>query len=252
MLGRLATLVLLLGVGVAPAIVSSPSEAAVAPAATKVTARAAAARVAVGNPVRVAGRVSGRSARAVVLLQRKRGDSWVLVKRARVRADRTYAVRTKARRGANRFRVKVPRTQRLRGGTSRVVTVRGVRRTGDARLREARAVILRETNAYRDSQGLAALKPMAALNGVAQRWSVRMADTGRFEHNPDYAAQYPDGWSRAAENIAMGYSRDRVVDAWIDSPGHRANLVGAYTHLGIGVAWDRRGRPYYTQNFAAY
>nr|WP_227467372.1 CAP domain-containing protein [Nocardioides lijunqiniae] len=111
---------------------------------------------------------------------------------------------------------------------------------------------MRETNAYRDSQGLAALKPMAALNGVAQRWSVRMADTGRFEHNPDYAAQYPDGWSRAAENIAMGYSRDRVVDAWIDSPGHRANLVGAYTHLGIGVAWDRRGRPYYTQNFAAY
>lgn len=250
MLGRLATLVLLLGVGLAPALVSSPAADAAAP--TKVSARAAKSRVPVGSPVRVAGRVTGPSARATVLLQRKRGDSWVLVKRARVGADRTYALRATVRRGVNRLRVRVPRTHRLRGGTSHVVTVRGVRRSGAARVREARAIILRETNQYRASQGLGALKPMAALHGVAQRWSARMASTGRFEHNPDFAAQYPAGWSRAGENIAMGYRRDKVVDAWIGSPGHRANLLGDYTHLGIGVAWDRKGRPYYTQDFAAY
>ncbi|MCD4534568.1 CAP domain-containing protein [Nocardioides sp. cx-169] len=244
------TLLLLLGVGLGPALVASPASAA--PGPTTVTLRAAAAQVPVSKTVRLSGRVSGASARALVVLQRKAGERWVLVKRSRVRPNRTYAFAPRVRLGVNRFRVRVLRTPRLRPATSRVVLVRGARPAATAQVREVRAVVLRDTNEFRASQGKPALKAMAALDDVAQRWSARMARTGVFEHNPDYAGQYPSGWTRAGENIAYGYLLGEVVDAWIASPGHRENLLGDYTHLGIGVAWDAEGRPYYTQNFGKY
>ena len=56
---------------------------------------------------------------------------------------------------------------------------------------------------------------------------------------------------RAGENIAWGYrSASEVVDAWMDSPGHRANILncGAKS-IGAGVAWAKDGTPYYTQVF---
>ena len=38
----------------------------------------------------------------------------------------------------------------------------------------------------------------------------------------------------------------------MNSPGHRANILGDYNSIGIGVAKDANGRNYYTQNFAKY
>jgi hypothetical protein len=44
-----------------------------------------------------------------------------------------------------------------------------------------------------------------------------------------------------------------AVTGWMNSPGHRANLLdGGFTHIGIGVARGPNGEVYITQNFCAY
>ena len=62
----------------------------------------------------------------------------------------------------------------------------------------------------------------------------------------------PRGWTRAAENVAYGYNVTSVVDAWMNSPGHRANILGDFTHIGVGVAKGSDGQLYYVQNFGKY
>lgn len=53
------------------------------------------------------------------------------------------------------------------------------------------------------------------------------------------------------ENLAFGYlTPQSVVQAWMNSPGHRANILNPnFTQLGIGVAWTTDGFPYYTLMF---
>ena len=70
-----------------------------------------------------------------------------------------------------------------------------------------------------------------------------MKDNRYFAHNsPVYGTPYEMMRSfgitfrSAGENIAKGYaSPQTVVNAWMNSPGHRANILNAsYTHIGVG------------------
>jgi len=113
--------------------------------------------------------------------------------------------------------------------------------------------ILDDTNAYRRTLGRSPLKLLPALNRISGTWAYQMHQTCDFKHNPNYTSGYPSGWRRAAENIAGGQSFLSVVAAWIASLGHRLNILGDYTHIGIGYyfgsnCYDR----YYVQNFAKY
>jgi uncharacterized protein YkwD len=112
------------------------------------------------------------------------------------------------------------------------------------------ATIVAQTNAARTAKGLPALKRNPAMDAVAQAWAVTMAATG-YRHNPEYTLQIPKGWYLAAENIAMGYSSSTVVRAWLDSPGHYANIMGEHTDIGVGY-FVADGTTYLVQNFAAY
>jgi uncharacterized protein YkwD len=56
-------------------------------------------------------------------------------------------------------------------------------------------------------------------------------------------------WSNAGENVALDYSAAGAVEAWIGSPGHRANIEGQYDVTGVGVATGRNGSMYFTQIF---
>jgi uncharacterized protein YkwD len=59
--------------------------------------------------------------------------------------------------------------------------------------------------------------------------------------------------SPQSENIAWGYREGKdVLTAWMQSPGHRANLANCSAKsVGIGVAFAANGNPYYTQDFGS-
>lgn len=99
------------------------------------------------------------------------------------------------------------------------------------------------TNKERAKQGLPALKIDAELSKVAREKSRDMAANGYFSHNsPTYGSpfdmmkQFGIRYSTAGENIAKGQrSPQEVVNAWMNSEGHRANIMNAkYTHIGVG------------------
>jgi uncharacterized protein YkwD len=118
------------------------------------------------------------------------------------------------------------------------------------------AAILTLVNAARAQHGCAPLAASAALTTLAQSFSDEMAARGFFSHTD------PDGrtpWDRAralgitdlgGENIARGQQTpDAVMTAWLNSPGHRANILDcAYHSLGVGVFYGPGG-PWWTQDF---
>ncbi|WP_370327459.1 CAP domain-containing protein [Euzebya sp.] len=101
-------------------------------------------------------------------------------------------------------------------------------------------------NSARAAQGLAPLVVNAELRGVAQGWSAQLRDAGRLSHNPHYADQYTGQRSRMGENVgtatAPGWSADTLVarlhEAFMASSGHRANILGDYNQVGVGVVID--------------
>jgi uncharacterized protein YkwD len=122
------------------------------------------------------------------------------------------------------------------------------------------SAIIDLTNEERMQQGLPALRGEARLSRAAQLQAEQAARAARLDHILS-DAQYPRpedrlaaagyAWQAYAENLASGYPDARsVVEGWIESPDHRANIVGtAFTQIGAGHALDASGRPYYAQVF---
>ncbi|MFE6222833.1 CAP domain-containing protein [Streptomyces sp. NPDC057854] len=118
--------------------------------------------------------------------------------------------------------------------------------------------VLSLVNAERAKAGCGPLTANATLARAAQGHSADMAARDFFDHtNPDgdgpgervTAAGYP--WSTYGENIAKGQTTaEQVMEAWMNSPGHRANILNCdFKELGVGVHTD--GGPYWTQVFGA-
>ena len=110
-------------------------------------------------------------------------------------------------------------------------------------------------NAERAKYGLAALTLDETLCGCARVKSQDMHDQGYFSHtSPTYGSPFDMmrafgvSYRTAGENIAMGYATPAaVVEAWMNSEGHRANILSAnYTTLGVGYVEDGG---YWTQWF---
>ena len=116
---------------------------------------------------------------------------------------------------------------------------------------DAVAQILADTNALRAAGGLAPLVESTTMDTVAQNWSAQMYANGSLTHNPNYSTQIPTGWTGAAENIASGYTVTTVVEAWHQSAGHYANIMGGYNSIGIGY-YEANGQTYFTQDFGNY
>ena len=115
--------------------------------------------------------------------------------------------------------------------------------------------VIRLVNAERAKYGLAALTEDAALTRTARMKSQDMRDRGYFDHNsPTYGTPFQLMKSQgityrtAGENIAMGYrTPEAVVNAWMNSAGHRANILNAsYTKIGVGYVESGN---YWTQHF---
>lgn len=115
--------------------------------------------------------------------------------------------------------------------------------------------VLELTNQERAKAGVPALKLDVELSKVAREKSRDMQSKGYFDHNsPTYGSpfdmmkQFGISYTTAGENIAMGQqSPEEVVQAWMNSEGHRKNIMNAnFTHLGVGHVADGN---YWTQMF---
>ena len=113
-------------------------------------------------------------------------------------------------------------------------------------------------NKERVKRGLAPLTFNAELSRVARFKSQDMIDKHYFSHqSPTYGSPFQMmekfglKFSAGGENIAFGQrSAAEVMNAWMNSPGHRANILSeAYTHIGVGVAKMHNGTLYWTQMF---
>lgn len=108
---------------------------------------------------------------------------------------------------------------------------------------ERQVVVL--VNQIRTSNGLKELKLNDSLASVARTKAEDMSNNGYFSHtSPTYGTPFDmikaSGikYSTAGENIAKGYkTAQAVVDGWMNSPGHKANILNAsYTQIGVGYA----------------
>lgn len=116
--------------------------------------------------------------------------------------------------------------------------------------------VVRLVNVERARYGLSALSADGELSRGARVKSQDMRDKGYFAHeSPTYGTPFQMmkafgiSYRTAGENIAYGYSTpEKVVSAWMNSEGHRANILNAsYTRLGVGYVADGH---YWTQWFA--
>jgi uncharacterized protein YkwD len=122
-----------------------------------------------------------------------------------------------------------------------------------------RTNILNRTNQHRRNVGAPALTRSPSLTNACQRHANDMARMNRLQHTGSdgsnggtraRAAGFP--WTAWGENIAAGYSSSSaVVNAWMNSSGHRANMLSRrFTRVGIGVQSSSRGVIYYCMLFA--
>lgn len=115
------------------------------------------------------------------------------------------------------------------------------------------SAIVTATNAERASAGLPALASNPGLDRVAQDWAQYMSDTGRMQHRPDLSDGVPEGWTSLGENVASGYrDGEDVVTGWMNSPGHRENILGDFTDIGVGWVVDGSGTSWSVQVFGSY
>lgn len=114
---------------------------------------------------------------------------------------------------------------------------------------EARFVeLLNETRA---AAGLPPLEVHAELAGLARGWTEEMRSAGGISHADPISAGLDAAWLKLGENVGTGPDVAAVMDAFIDSPGHYANIVDpAFTHVGVAVVWDGE-RLYTTHRFMA-
>jgi uncharacterized protein YkwD len=118
--------------------------------------------------------------------------------------------------------------------------------------------VLRLTNEQRAANGCRPLAGDATLTAVAQAHSADMAAHDYFSHD-SLSGQSPFDrmdaagyrYTAAAENIAAGQPTPAsVVTAWMNSAGHRANILNCdYREIGIGYATGGSYGTYWTQDF---
>lgn len=118
--------------------------------------------------------------------------------------------------------------------------------------------VVQLVNQQRAANGLGALSVDSGLTKTATLKSQDMAKLGYFDHtSPTYGSpfdmmkQFGITYRSAGENIAMGQtSPQQVMNAWMNSPGHRANILNSsFTKIGVGIAQSSDGRYYWTQQF---
>lgn len=122
----------------------------------------------------------------------------------------------------------------------------------------AETLVIELTNKVREREKLASVRPDKALTAAARAYASYLAKTGAFSHTADgkqpAARAQASGYQlcQIAENLAVSENSDgfaakelatQTLEGWLNSPGHRANLL-ARNVTDIGVAVARVGARY--------
>jgi hypothetical protein len=117
----------------------------------------------------------------------------------------------------------------------------------------AESGFLSSINNQRAAGGLTPLALNGSMTAAADGWAFSMANGSFLAHAGDIVSGTPGGWTKVGENVGRGQSVTSLTSAFMNSPGHRANIMDAsYTHIGIAVyIHPSDGRIYTTHRFAA-
>jgi uncharacterized protein YkwD len=105
-------------------------------------------------------------------------------------------------------------------------------------------------NEARDRNRVRQLRVTERLSSLARRHSRRMAERGELYHSNLRRVFRGFNYRMVGENVGYGGSLDQLLDAFMDSPPHRQNIVGRWRKTGVGVHWSG-GRVWITQLFYA-
>ena len=127
----------------------------------------------------------------------------------------------------------------------------------DVEITEALSIseeIFQLVNAHRLSIGKNALFKNTLATELAEEHTHYMISQNEISHDGFSERSNrlfnEESATRTGENVAYGQqSAEHVMEAWINSSGHRANIEGDFTHIGISAIKNQSGVYYYTQIF---
>lgn len=145
-----------------------------------------------------------------------------------------------------------PKTSSSSGGSTSGTTTKN---NGDLTSDELEVFNL--INAKRTANGLSPLNIDNELQNVARVKAKDMVDNNYFSHNsPTYGTpfnmmkNFGISYKTAGENIAGNSSNKGAVEAWMNSEGHRANILnGSYNYTGVAVVKSTKYGKIYVQMF---
>lgn len=99
------------------------------------------------------------------------------------------------------------------------------------------ADFLAQINSTRSSNGLGPLTVDGGLRSHARNHTQDMMDANQIYHSTsaELKAAAGSGWSKLGENVGRGGTVSSLHQAFMNSPGHRANILGEYNYVGIGT-----------------
>lgn len=111
--------------------------------------------------------------------------------------------------------------------------------------------VLRLTNLERTSRGLRPLAASACATRFADAWALQLSLLGALSHQSMTTILSSCSARGVGENVAYGnVSPAQLVTMWMNSEGHRANILNpAFTHVGISALTTATGRVYGVQDF---
>lgn len=132
------------------------------------------------------------------------------------------------------------------------VTSAGAQETNWTLAPDDEATFVEYINAERAAAGLGPLTLDTSMRDAARGWTYWMAENLTLAHADDIVTGAPSDWAKVGENVGRGGTLDAVMEAFMASPSHAANVLDpSYTLVGIGVVWTDEGRLYTTHRFAA-
>ncbi len=109
-------------------------------------------------------------------------------------------------------------------------------------------------NNYRASHNLKVLEKVDYISFKSEEHDNYMISTGQMTHN-FFQDRYENivkalGATNVSENLAYNFSTAQgVFNAWLNSPSHKVNIDGDFTHFGISIRANAEGKKYYTNIF---